>query len=133
MRAPRITDRRWQKFRKRILLRDGGLCRYRYSGCTTVAVQVDHLVPRQRAPERMFDESNCFSVCHHCHREKERREREGIPVFYAEEPAETRPISRYTHGKTGRDRRGLLLNGDYSRQAATDAGARLCTPNRGLA
>lgn len=116
----RITDRRYRKFRIGILLRDARRCRYRYPGCTLVATQVDHLVPRHPfgggPPGGVYDEENCFSVCHSCHREKERRERAGEPlaVFKEGNPPEMRRFP-YTHtGST----RVPLLNGDYSRRRA---------------
>jgi hypothetical protein len=104
-------------------MRDGGLCRYRYAGCTTVATSVDHLLPRERAPGLMFDETNCFSVCHSCHREKERLERRGEPVtgFLTTEAAGDAPISAYIYGRSNRDRRYLLLSGDYGRQTLKGA------------
>lgn len=121
MRAPRITDTRWQKFRQMILLRDGGRCRYGYPGCSVEATQVDHLVPR-RLGAALLDERNCFSVCHSCHREKERRERAGLEVAFltGEAPKDAPNLSLHTR-KTERNRRGLLLSGDYSRQPSRTA------------
>lgn len=112
----RITDRRYRRFRAGILLRDGRRCRYRYDGCTLVATQVEHLVPRSRGGG-LYDEGNCYSVCHSCHREKERLERAGQPVdafLRADVPGDA-PSFR-THTQV--NRRKLLVSGDYSRRRA---------------
>ena len=127
----RLSDRRYRKFRLGILIRDGRRGRYRYAGCTEVATQVEHLRPR-RPPYRggVYDESNCFSVCHSCHREKERLERAGLPVdgFLRAEPLGNAPVSAHTYGRTERDRRNLLLGDDYARKAPKKAARRRCAP-----
>ena len=121
MKAPTIHSTRWQKFRRGILLRDGGRCRYRYPSCTEVATQVDHLVPRGRGGG-LYDESNCYAVCHACHREKERRERAGEEVrFLGGEAPKTRQSSRIYTAKLTRQRRNLALAGDYSRSTPNGA------------
>lgn len=122
-RAPRITDRRWSVFRRQVMQRDNGRCRYRLPGCTEVATQVDHLMPR-RLGAVLFDEANCFSVCHSCHREKERRERAGGPigVFSVGDALEMRQLSAYTSGKTGRDRRSLPPAADSSGRPLDSSG-----------
>ena len=59
----------WPKLRKRILRRDGGLCRLGYEGCLRAATEVDHV---QRGDNH--DPSNLQAVCRACHAKKSTRE-----------------------------------------------------------
>jgi 5-methylcytosine-specific restriction endonuclease McrA len=56
------TGWKWWKFRKTILMADP-LC----NDCGRVGEHVHHLVPRHIAPERMYDVSNCVTLCKVCH------------------------------------------------------------------
>lgn len=56
----------WNKLRLRILQRDKRLCRScKRKGLTTVATQVDHIVPKARGGGD--DETNLQSLCQPCH------------------------------------------------------------------
>lgn len=113
MKVPKLGTRRWAEFRERILRRDLYRCRYAYPGCTETATQVDHVHPRSWGGA-WFDEGNCLSTCHSCHREKERRLRNGesIGVFSERNTLETRPVSNPSP----------LVEADYSRKTAKAGG-----------
>lgn len=70
----------WQKLRKRILSRDGGLCQIRGAACTYVAREVDHIVSKVKAGRlgwteaQMDEESNLQSACVACHKVKTQAE-----------------------------------------------------------
>lgn len=83
--APRYVDERrgsrhqrgygaaWDRQRKVILNRDGGLCvPCRTAGRVTQAQAVDHIVPKAQGGGD--DEANLQSICHACHRVKSARE-----------------------------------------------------------
>lgn len=64
----RLSTRRWQAFRERILLRDRRLCQWMLDGCTDYADQVDHIIPRSWDPSEtaMWDERNACGACRSC-------------------------------------------------------------------
>lgn len=78
--AQRGLDYAWQKLRKRILSRDGGLCRIKGAGCEYVAREVDHIIGRAKAESigwtraQMDAESNLQSTCKRCHKAKSEAE-----------------------------------------------------------
>ena len=111
MRVPKLGTRRWGKLRQRMLVRDLYRCRYGYPGCTGEATQVDHVHPRNWGGD-WWDEGNLHSTCHNCHREKERRLRNGeaLGVFLGTDALETRPVSALS----------LRISGDYSRKQTGD-------------
>jgi 5-methylcytosine-specific restriction endonuclease McrA len=53
---------RWSRMRARILMRSP-LCH----DCGALAQCVHHIVPRSVAPARVYDETNCMSLCNECH------------------------------------------------------------------
>src|SRR5688572_5653585 len=110
MTAPKLGTRKWSETRARILIRDLYRCRYGYPGCTGEATEVDHVHPRQWGGS-WWDPANLLSTCHSCHREKERRQRNGeaLGVFLGGNAAETRPVSRLSPP----------ISGDYSRKKAS--------------
>jgi hypothetical protein len=114
VKAPKLGTWKWVKFRKQIMVRDLYQCRYQYAGCMGVATQVDHLHPRSWGGA-WFDERNCFSVCHACHREKERRHREGeaLGLFLGGEPSGRASFG----GIPPRNTRYSPITSDYSRKA----------------
>lgn len=59
-----IKTARWQRFRQTILERDGRRC----TTCGTVRqLQVHHKERRADSPDRIFDPSNCTTLCKWCH------------------------------------------------------------------
>lgn len=58
--------------RKRVLARDGYLCQLGYAGCTTDAVEVDHIVPVSEHGTNRMD--NLQAVCKECHKIKTQTE-----------------------------------------------------------
>ena len=50
---------RWRKLQQKILLRDKHTCYV----CGGVAVAVDHLQPKSKFPELMWDEDNLKAIC----------------------------------------------------------------------
>ena len=60
---------------------DGSSCgRIRYAvpcrehGYTVAAVEIDHIEPVTRAPERFWDETDWQPICRSCHEDKSARE-----------------------------------------------------------
>ena len=76
------TRKRWGKLRLRILDRDGYRCQCKGcagcgpEGCGRAGrLDVDHRIPLDVAPDRMYDESNLQALCTFgCHRAKTRSE-----------------------------------------------------------
>src|SRR5687767_3190137 len=123
MKAPKLGTRRWSKRRKEILVRDLGQCRYQYPGCLGTASQVDHYHPRSWGGN-WWDGANLYSVCVPCHREKERRMRNGETLalrvteagFLEQEAPEMRPVSEIPPRNT----RYLPITADYSRKRSEE-------------
>jgi 5-methylcytosine-specific restriction endonuclease McrA len=57
---------RWQKLRRYILERDGGLCQIRGPRCTGYATTVDHRYPSSTHPELFWAEENLRASCKKC-------------------------------------------------------------------
>lgn len=60
----------WKHFRNRILTRDHYCCRYSFfkkKAIVTDALEVHHIIPLERAPERAFDESNVITLTREVH------------------------------------------------------------------
>jgi 5-methylcytosine-specific restriction endonuclease McrA len=71
--AQRGYGAEWRRLRAVILKRDEGLCQACLrAGRTTVATQVDHVIPK--AAGGTDDPSNLRALCRPCHEEKSRRE-----------------------------------------------------------
>ena len=67
----RLGQHEWERIRRRILLRDKGLCQCvqcRDAGRTTLATEVDHIVPLWQGGSD--DESNLQAINHECHKRK---------------------------------------------------------------
>lgn len=63
----------WKLLRESVMRRDCGLCQpCRDRGQVTLAVQVDHIVPK--AEGGTDDESNLQAICSDCHKSKTARE-----------------------------------------------------------
>ena len=60
----RVTTHEWGKRRKVILARDGGACQIRSPGCTRLATEVDHIIPRSRGGSD--HPSNLRASCSYC-------------------------------------------------------------------
>ena len=61
---------RWSKWR------NGWMRRYPLcADCGSLAQCVHHIVPRHVDPSRIYDETNCVSLCRDCHDERHRRDR----------------------------------------------------------
>ena len=72
-RHQRGYGREWERLRREVLHRDGGLCQPCLErGHVTQADQVDHKV--QKADGGSDDPSNLQAICTPCHREKTSRE-----------------------------------------------------------
>lgn len=64
--APLPND--WPRRRRRILARDGSVCRLQLAGCEVTATEVDHVIPA--AQGGTDEDDNLQSVCTTCHRKK---------------------------------------------------------------
>ena len=58
---------------RRQLLEEHPECVYRFDGCTRVATDADHIVPRGLAPDRVDDITNLNSACRSCHEYRHNR------------------------------------------------------------
>jgi 5-methylcytosine-specific restriction protein A len=58
----------WVKVRLPVLERDGWLCQIKGPGCTTIATQVDHIVPPRLdgTGGAWYDPRNLRAACQHC-------------------------------------------------------------------
>lgn len=68
-------DYRWSKARKQYIKQHALCVHCRAAGRLTEATEVDHIVPVQVAPERMYDESNWQALCKPCHTAKTNKDR----------------------------------------------------------
>jgi hypothetical protein len=59
----------WFVFRKRVVERDGGICQQCGSPSN---LQVHHGAPVSIFPDRIYDMSNCITLCADCHRKRHR-------------------------------------------------------------
>lgn len=59
----------WRSVRARILQRDDHRCQIRGPGCSTVADQVDHILPVSMGGE-YFEEDNLRAACRHCNNQR---------------------------------------------------------------
>lgn len=60
------SSRRYHKFRKRVMKREGGICQE----CGKSATAVHHIIPLDIAPELALDDDNGMALCLDCHRGK---------------------------------------------------------------
>ena len=71
--SKRGYDWAWQQLRKRILLRDSGLCQLCLAlDKITAARDVDHIVPKEEGGTD--DDENLQSLCRSCHKAKTAQE-----------------------------------------------------------
>lgn len=72
-----LRSARWQRVRERQLARRP-LCEDCLSvGRRVVAKQVDHVIPRRKRPDLMYQIANLRSLCTTCHARKSAEERRG--------------------------------------------------------
>jgi 5-methylcytosine-specific restriction endonuclease McrA len=89
-------DRRWPAIRLAAKRRDGFKCvRCGARG----RLEVDHVTPARREPERAFDLSAVQTLCRNCHVEKTRREvgHEAAPARQAWRSLLRRPLKQQEH------------------------------------
>ncbi len=58
-------SQQWRKLRPQIMERDGGVCQIQGPECTSVATDVDHIMP-WRAGGSWYDPSNLRASCRPC-------------------------------------------------------------------
>lgn len=73
--ALKLNSHQRRGLRERIIARDGRFCRA--CGATTT-LQLDHVEPLWRSPDRALDESNLQILCAPCHRRKTGGERAAL-------------------------------------------------------
>ena len=66
---------RWTKVRNAYIKQHVLCVHCRQAGRLTEATEVDHIIPVQVDPNRMYDESNWQSLCKPCHTAKTNRDR----------------------------------------------------------
>lgn len=67
-----LTGSRWRKAAKVYLSRNP-FCVLRLPGCEVLAVTVDHVIPRSKRPDLMYDQSNWRPACRHCNSSRKDR------------------------------------------------------------
>lgn len=68
---PFFRSASWKAFRAQVLARRARMCaRCGRPVAMNERIHLDHRVPRRKAPERAFDESNIELLCHPCHSKK---------------------------------------------------------------
>lgn len=71
-RDPRYKTAQWQRTRKVVLERDGGVCQIRSPHCTIKATQVDHIV-ESRLGGPFYDSDNLRAACNNCNQYRKRK------------------------------------------------------------
>lgn len=64
-----LTSARWRKFRRKIILMDGGVCQrclIKFHRIETQHLTIQHIQPRIYHPELMYEPSNCVTLCQSC-------------------------------------------------------------------
>lgn len=78
-----VNDVRWKEFRLVILRRDGYACQNHLrigAVITSRSNPVDHIVPRDVAPNLVWSAENCETLCPNCHNRKSRLEQQGFVI-----------------------------------------------------
>ncbi|MDT0302914.1 HNH endonuclease [Streptomonospora wellingtoniae] len=75
--------------RAAVMLRDEGLCRIQYEGCTVEAAEVDHVTPVARGGTH--DMGNLQAACAWCNQQKNRHENPGWKRPPTRRPKEQHP------------------------------------------
>lgn len=78
--APRWGGRRAQRWTAAVLATYGQRCALNYDGCTLVATEGDHIVPRSVDLSRQYDVTNGRPACRHCNAERGNRLDQPPPV-----------------------------------------------------
>jgi hypothetical protein len=66
MRGSPYSTARWQRLRRIVLQRYGGLCQIRGRRCTGIATTVHHILPSSTHPHLFFDPPNLQAACKPC-------------------------------------------------------------------
>jgi len=72
-RERRVSGSTWRRLRPQIMERDGYMCQIRGPKCTTLATEVDHIIP-WRAGGAMYDPDNLRAACSNCNKRRARRD-----------------------------------------------------------
>jgi 5-methylcytosine-specific restriction endonuclease McrA len=62
----RYSSSQWQRVRRAILQRDGGVCRIQGPRCTGHATTVHHVIPSSQRPDLFYASENLVSACGAC-------------------------------------------------------------------
>jgi HNH endonuclease len=62
----RYSTSAWQRVRKAVLIRDGGICQIQGARCRGVATTVHHIIPSSEAPELFWAGENLAAACTAC-------------------------------------------------------------------
>jgi 5-methylcytosine-specific restriction protein A len=66
MRDRRYSTAAWQKLRRFVIARDGGLCQVQGPRCEVVASTAHHRLPSSQHPELFWDPANLEASCRPC-------------------------------------------------------------------
>ena len=66
MKDRRYSTAAWQKLRRHVLARDGGVCQIQGPRCTLVATTCDHIYPVSTHPHLFWAEENLRAACRKC-------------------------------------------------------------------
>jgi hypothetical protein len=66
-----MADRRystaaWQRLRRAVIARDGGICQIQGPRCTQVATTCDHIYPTSTHPDLFWEPENLRAACGRC-------------------------------------------------------------------
>jgi 5-methylcytosine-specific restriction endonuclease McrA len=64
---PFYKSRDWMRVRHQILKRDGYTCSTCHTTFTSRDLQVDHIIPRSKAPHLAYYAGNLRTLCRKCH------------------------------------------------------------------
>jgi 5-methylcytosine-specific restriction enzyme A len=66
MRDRRYSTAAWQRLRRFVIARDGGICQVAGPRCEVVATSAHHKLPSSQHPELFWDPSNLEASCRPC-------------------------------------------------------------------
>jgi 5-methylcytosine-specific restriction endonuclease McrA len=66
MRDRRYSSAAWQKLRRFVIARDGGICQVQGPRCLGIATTAHHRLPSSQYPERFWDPANLEASCTPC-------------------------------------------------------------------
>jgi 5-methylcytosine-specific restriction endonuclease McrA len=91
---PKWGGRRAQEWKAAVLARYGHVCHLQLRGCTRVATQADHVIPRSVRLDLQYDVDNGRPACEPCNKRRKAKPLDARPVVDNRQFFESAPPSR---------------------------------------